>query len=251
MDPSYQVRLIGQIDLRNAMVIVGCPGEGLVGATAARHIISILDMKLIGTIRAAHHVPRSIVRGGRAGHPIQIYAVGGFNARHLRAERLIVINVEQLPVEGDWQPLANEIVRWADSLEVQVIVSPGGVTVEDEQLDDKVWGAATSDFGLKLLDDLGVERFEGTVGGLAAGLLHACEDLGPEGICLLAEAAPEYPDAHAAARIVKLLDRLTPAFAIPETPLVEEAKRHEREIRATLEMLEKRGAHTGQKRGRT
>lgn len=248
MEPAFHVRLDEQIDLGNSMVIVGCPGEGLVGATAAKHVISILRMPVVGSIRAAHHVPRSIVRDGLSGHSIQIHATAGFNVRQFRTERLIVVNVERMPEDADRQPLADEIVRWARSVGAQVVVSPGGVTVEDERLDDKVWGVATTKAGLAMLDQLGVDRFAGSVGGLAAGLLIACEEQELEGVCLLAEAAPEYPDAHASARIVKLLDRMTPAFVIPDAPLLEEAERHEREIRETLELLGKRGTHTGVRR---
>lgn len=248
MPPSFQVRLSEAADLSDSMLIVGCPGEGLVGATAAKHIIDILKMRCVGSIRAAHQVPRSIVRDGRTGHAIQIYLASGLNIRQFRTERLIVINVERLPEAEEWQPLADEIVRWGKSVGVRVLVSPGGVTVDDEALDDKVWGAATSRAALDMLDALSIEHLNGTVGGLGAGLLHACEAQDLDGIALLAEAAPEYPDAHAAARIVRLLDKMTPAFVIPETPLIEEAERHEREIRATLDMMAASTAHTGKKR---
>ncbi|HUR69639.1 MAG TPA: PAC2 family protein [Candidatus Thermoplasmatota archaeon] len=248
MEPTFHVDVDPDVELGHSMLIVAAPGEGLVGATAAKHIIKILDMPCVGSIRAAHQAPRSIVRGGRAGHPIRIYHASGFNVARFRTEHLLVVDVERQPDQNEQQPLSDAIVRWAKDAGVRAVVTPGGVTVEDEALDDKVWGVATSKEGLEIVDTLGIDRMEGSVGGLSAGILNACIEQGVEGFCLLAEAAPEYPDSHAAARIVRLLDRMTPAFVIPETPLLEEAERIEKEIRETLDLMTGPGAHSGRKR---
>lgn len=248
MDPTFSVHVDDGVDLRNTMVVVGCPGTGLVGATAAKHLVSALDMKCVGSIRAAHQPPMALVRDGRAYHPIRIYYAAGHTVIQSRAERIAVVDVERQPHPGEELPLAAAIVAWAREAGCHTVVVPGGVSVTDEALDDKVWGCASSPEGVEMLRRLNVELFEGVVGGLAAGILNAGESDEVETLCFLAEAAPGFPDAHAAARIVKLLDSMTLAFLLPDEPLVQQAERIEQELRASLELMDARRGHTGLRR---
>lgn len=248
MDPAFSVHVDDGVDMRNTMVVVGCPGTGLVGATAAKHLVSALDMKCVGSIRAAHLPPVALVREGRANHPIRIYYAAGHTVIQARPERLVVVDVERQPRPDEERPLAEAIVAWAKTAGCHTVVVPGGVSVTDEALDDKVWGCAATTEGVEMLRRVNVELFEGVVGGLAAGILNAGEAEGMETLCLLAEAAPGFPDAHAAARIVKLLDSMTLAFLLPDEPLVKQAERIEQELRASLELMEARRDHVGMKR---
>jgi predicted ATP-grasp superfamily ATP-dependent carboligase len=248
VDPAFSVHVDDGVDLRNTMVVVGCPGTGLVGATAAKHLISALDMKCVGSIRAAHQPPVALVRGGRASHPIRIYYVSGQTVIQSRAERIAVVDVERQPHPSEELPLAAAIVTWARDAGCHTVVVPGGVSVTDEALDDKVWGCASSPEGVEMLRRMQVELLDGVVGGLAAGILNAGEAEDIETLCFLAEAAPGYPDAHAAARIVKLLDSMTLAFLLPDQPLVAEAERIEKELRASLELMDATRGHSGLRR---
>lgn len=248
MEPVFQVHVDAGVDLQNAMVIVGAPGTGVVGATAANHLVEQLGMPCVGSILAAHTPPAAIVRGGRAFNPIRLYHAKGVSFLQAQADQLVVIVLERSPHPAEERALADAIARWARDARCRLLVAPGGIAVDDEALNDKVWGAAGSAAALEILDAIDVPRFEGVVGGLAAGLLTAGEMVGVPAICLLAEAAPGFPDAQAAARIVRLLDKLTLAFSFEDRTLEQEAERIEQELRASLELLGAKRAHTGARR---
>jgi len=250
MEPAFTVQTRDGVDVRNAMVIVGCSGgTGLVGATTVKHIIGQLKMDCIGSVRADHTPAVAIVRDGLATDPMRIYAVSGVNVVTVQADRLVIVDIERPPEPAEERPLGSAIVAWAKRAGARVVIVPGGIAVDDEALDDKVWGVASAPSGVALLDGMGVDRFGGVIGGLAAAVLNAAQSEGIDALCFLAEAAPGFPDAHAAARIVKLLDGMTLTFALGAEPLHEQAEKVEAEIRASMDLLKAERGHTAS-RGR-
>ncbi len=248
MSGSIVIHTAPDIELKDALLVVGAPGLGLVGAITTQYIVHHLKMRRIGSLHGSFLQPAAVVVEGRSAPPVRVFLSESAPTFGNGCERLVSVTFETVLEEDDMDAVADALVMWAREKECRLIVAPDGVTVEDDTPGERVWGAASSDGGIEFLRKENVDLFpSGVVGGLTGALLNAGERHGVDTITLLAETSPGYPDAHAAVRLVEVLDRGTPSTKIETAPLVEEAERIEaqvRSMRAEMEAKSKRGDGT-------
>ena len=232
MDSAFTVQTRPDVDLRNALVLVGAPGVGLVGAIAAEYVVTKLAMPLVGGLYSPHLQAHAPIRDGVAVPPFRIHALETRKRFPGAWERLVVVRTESTPPAAHAASIARSLAEWMRDNGCRRMVVADGVVVEHEAWDDLVWGAASDARGVEFLQKHGVGLVEqGTVGGFSGLLLNAGASAGVESICLLAEAAPGYPDAKAAARVVEVVDAMLPGIVIGTQPLVQEAEAAEAAVR--------------------
>ena len=246
MQPSdFSVQLREGTEARSALVILGAPGLGLVGAIATRYLVNQLKMQLVGGVYSTRLPPTVGVRGGGIVPQIGIYATEPRGRFGFDAERLVVIHTEaELPEE--WlQELAHALAAWAKGSKCKILAVVDGILVPDESSDDVVLAVATLPEGARALEQLGVSALAaGTVGGIAGALLQAGTRAGLNVVALLAETKPTHPDAGAAARIVQILDGMVPAIKIEIEPLLKEAELIEAKVREAQSKASARSVRT-------
>lgn len=235
----YVVRTKPGVDVKDALVIVGTPGLGLVGSIAAQYIVQHLQMPLVGGVYSMLLPTAASVQGGRPMPPIRIYAVERRTVLGFGAERLVVITSDQEIPADQAMLFADSLVEWAKRAKVRALVNADGIMVETEAEDDIVVGVAALDEGAQALEKQGVVPLAGGVaGGVTGALLQRGQRHDVNTLAMLAETAPGYPDAKAAARLVEILDRMVPGIKIDAAPLLKEAESIEQTVRHMKEQLE-------------
>lgn len=238
-DDLFTISARRGLDVKDALVIVGTPGLGLVGTIGAQYIVNHLSMPLSGGIHALDFPPVCTIDGGRPLPPFRIHVAEARRNLGFDCERVVVITSE-IEVQDEWaNRLADAIVKWAKKGKCRVVAGLDGIIVEDDAAQDIVVGVASVEDGVTLLEEQGVPALSGgIVGGMMGALLQAGQRHDVNVVTLLAETAPGFPDARAATRLVEILDRLVPGIKIEAEPLRKEADAIEHAVREMKERIE-------------
>jgi len=185
---------------RKFTLMNGLPDVGLVGVVAGSQIVSSLGMKEIGTIESELFPPLVVLHGGVPKSPIRIYG----------KESLAVIIGETAIPAGVVYPIAEAIVDWASSAGAGLILSIGGMAVQNRQdIESPKVFAALSDKKLsKLLNGSAEVLGEGYIVGTYALMLKRCAEIGLPAIALLTQSYYNYPDPEAAAAAVESVNKI-------------------------------------------
>lgn len=152
MDPArFSVELHQDAEPRGALVIVGAPGLGLVGAIASKYLVQLLDMPLVGGVYSSRLPPVVNVGDGRILPHVRVYAAEARGRFGFEADRLFVVHTE-LKIANEWvQDLAYALAEWARVEGVRTLAVLDGIYVSDEASDDVVLGVAALPEGAKAL----------------------------------------------------------------------------------------------------
>lgn len=181
-------------------LINGLPDVGLVGLVAASHIVSSLKMDEIGSVESDLFPPMIVLHDGLPKSPIRLFA----------NQSLVVIVAETAIPASLTRSLADAIVNWAASRNVELVISIGGMAVQNRQdLDVPKVFAALSDKSLeKRLDDAAEVLTEGYIVGAYGLMLRKCAEIKLPAITLLTQSFYNYPDPEAAAASVNSLNKI-------------------------------------------
>jgi uncharacterized protein len=185
---------------KNAVMINGLPDVGLVGLLAASHIITSLNLEEVGSLESERLPPMIVLHGGLPKSPVRIFANNSLS-----------VLISETAIPGSLlRPLANDLVEWAQSNEVQLMLSLGGMAVANRQDIDmpKVF-AAISEKGLESKLDGAAEILEeGYIVGAYGLLLRKCAETSIPAIALLTQAYYNYPDPEAAAASLTAVNKI-------------------------------------------
>jgi len=180
----------------DAIMLYGLPDVGLVGLIATSYIISELDFPEIADVDSDLLPPVIVLHDGLPHAPLRIY--GGKN--------LIAI-ISEVPVpEVALHPVMRALVEWGQSKKVKMMISMGGMPVENRQdiKEPKVFGAASSKDLLEFLQNKGLDILrEGYMVGPQALTMRFCAERNIPAIALLAQSFYNYPDPEAAAATIR------------------------------------------------
>ena len=191
--------------LRSPILICGFPGSGYVGKLAIDHIIEELESIHLADIYSTSFPPQVIIKNTGIVELMKniLYYVKDSRAKH-----------DFLFLTGDAQPvsskveylLGEEIIRIAKNFGVTQVITLGayitGMFVETP----RVFGVATDDDGLKLLNSYSISKIDnGSISGMNGILLGIGKINNLNGISLLGETSGYVIDANASKYILKKL----------------------------------------------
>ena len=108
------------------------------------------------------------------------------------------------------------------------------VEYEDSPETDLV-GIGATDNVVSMLGDLGVPMLSnGVIRGVNGVLLSEARRRSIDVLSIMVEADPRFPDARAAATLVKKLNSILPTIHLDDEPLLEEAKLLEEQLKSLL-----------------
>jgi uncharacterized protein len=239
MAGDIEIHLKSDMDLTGALVIIGAPTLGLVGTITARFLTQSLEMELLGGFHSDRFPPSVIVHDGVPLHPVRIHALKTKCGLDLECEKVVVLTSETFLEPGILWPLGKAIVDWCKKIESNLVIVPDAVRPPGKKESETIRGIASTPRASELLEKMDVQALsDGLIMGNSASLLLSAEHDGLDLMCLLSESVPDHPDARAAARIVKLLDRVMPDIHIESRPLLEEAEKIEGMVRRMRDDLE-------------
>jgi len=197
----------------NALMLHGLPDVGLVGLIATSHIISQLKMNEIAYVDSELLPPVVVLHEGLPHAPLRIFG---------NTDLIATFSEAAIPAKAV-QPIMRKLVEWGQTKKVKLMVSMGGMPVQDRQDIEsvKVYAAASNSSLLKTLGDKGIEILQsGFMVGPYALIMRYCAERNIPAIALLAQSFYNYPDPEAAAATIRELSKIT-GLQIDVTKLIE------------------------------
>ncbi|TLX69237.1 MAG: proteasome assembly chaperone family protein [Thaumarchaeota archaeon] len=191
--------------LRSPILICGFPGSGYVGKLAIDHLIKELTSRHLADIYSTSFPPQVMIKDTGIVELMKnvLYYVKDKGKKH-----------DFLFLTGDAQPvsskveylLGEEIIKIAKNFDVKQVVTLGayitGMFVETP----RIFGVATDDAGLKLLNSFNISKIDnGSISGMNGILLGIGKINNVKGISLLGETSGYVIDANASMHILKKL----------------------------------------------
>lgn len=210
-----------------AVLLEGMPDVGLVGVISTSYLIDMLKMEEVAEVRTDLILPIRVLHRGELKQPIRLYA----------NDRFVVLTSELAIPPNLVYPLARRVISWAKEKGISEIISINGFPFMDRLKveEPKVFGIVNMPKLKDLLQQNGIEMVEeGFIAGFYAILLDEAARAGIDGIALLAQCYPKYPDPGAAAAVIKVLARML-SFEVDVKPLLDKAD----EIRISVRDLMK------------
>jgi hypothetical protein len=186
-------------------LICGFPGSGYVGKLAIDHLIGELESIHLADIYSTSFPPQVVIKNTGTVELMKniLYYVKDTGSKH-----------DFLFLTGDAQPvsskveylLGEEIIKIAKNFDVRQIITLGayitGMFVETP----RIFGVATDDDGLKLLNSFNISKIDnGSISGMNGILLGIGKINSLNGISLLGETSGYVIDANASKFILKKL----------------------------------------------
>jgi|TARA_B110000438_G_scaffold160504_1_gene153765 predicted ATP-grasp superfamily ATP-dependent carboligase len=211
--------------------ICGFSTVGSVGVIATSHLISALELDVMGTVLHPQFPAIALIHDSVPKHPVRVYQGDGLG---------IFTSEIQFPNEKDIY-FGETVLEWFTKGGFDRLIVIDGVISKELGLKEEgeLWGVSSTKEGREQLDKAGIRRIQqGIVSGIAGYLIAEGERRGLEVSALLAECNPMYPDARAALIAVEgvseLIDR-----EIPIQELLNDARNIEERVREAFNRAQK------------
>lgn len=220
------------IELTEPTLIEGLPGVGLVGKIATEHLIEEFEMVHYASVRC-EGLPRLGVyqQGQRAVKPpVRIYA-------DEQADLLVLSS--DVPISASVATsFANCVTDWL--LEEAVLpIYVSGLPVEEKSTPPACYGVATGAAGAMLDEiDIATPSQDGGISGPTGALLHEAADRGVDGIGVIVESDPQFPDPEAATAMIESVLKPLVGASFDVAPLREQATQIREQRQQLAEQLQ-------------
>ena len=232
MTVEIEIRKFKDLDLRGGTIIEGFPTVGLVSTIACSYMISVLELDQICALESDDFPPVSMVYSTKPKFPARIYA---------REDIKLAVFITEFPLPTNLhRPVARTVLSWASEQGCERVIGLEGLPAENIEGIvggdvPPVWGVGSNDAARRELEKNGIEQLDvGMISGVSGVLLNEGRWRGIRVEALLAEARAEFPDAHAAAELVKAADLIIDEIEMDLEPLYEQA----RELEESYKKLE-------------
>jgi uncharacterized protein len=208
---------------KNATIVEGFPGFGLVGTITTEFLVDHLDVELIGKVIMEESPAVVAIHEDHIVEPLGIF----YNKKY----NLVIVHAVSASTGVEWK-LSDMIVKLAKDLGAKEIISLEGVGSSATKLDtDKVFYFTKNNKKSKL-KKMGLNPLkEGIIMGVTGALLLNTEKVPLS--CIFAETHSQLPDSKAAARVIKILGNYI-GLKIDTSPLMKQAEKFEGKLKGLL-----------------
>ncbi len=191
------INLLGKVNVKKPMVIIGLPGTGLVGSVCAAQLIDTLKLEFVGYLSSAHFAPLAAIHNYLPLPAARIHYSEKYN--------LVVIISEMSIPNVISQKLCDQLFSFVRSIDASLIISLGGISMKEEK--DAMYVVSTEK---KIAKNLISKKLvkpikEGATTGVSGLLLAKSVIENFPMILILAEAEPDYVDPSAAINALRIL----------------------------------------------
>lgn len=226
-----------KIKSKNAVLVIGLPGIGLIGRVVGRYLAEELKTKKCADLFSPHfpHQVFMTKKGGLRLINNRFYFLKGKKYDLL----LLTGDIQAMSTVGQYE-VANAIIEYAKKCGVKLIITVGGYSTGKISEQRRIFGAANSKKLLSRFKKFNIVFGEsrGSIVG-AAGLIPALAKLQKiDGICLMGETHGGYVDVSSAKNIVMMLSNFL-GFQLEVKKLEAKAKESEKVLKKIEEEIEK------------
>ncbi len=211
---------------QNPIIIEGFPGFGLVGTIVTEFLLEHLKCEQIGEFVYDQLPAMAAIHKGKLVNPMAVH----YSKKH----NIVILQTILNPKGQEWA-IGNAVLEMANSLKAKKIISIEGVgsprtlaaTKKEPQVyyygDEKL----RTKVGLKPIDESIIVGVTSTI------MLNA-----KNSVCLFAETKSALPDANAASRVIKALDKYLGLKVNPK-PLIKQAQDFEGKLKGLIQQSTK------------
>ncbi|MEK6940608.1 MAG: PAC2 family protein [Nanoarchaeota archaeon] len=209
---------------KNAVIIEGFPGFGLVGSIATEFLIQHLKAEKIGKVMSDEFMPITAVHDGNIIEPLSIYYSKKYN---------IVIVHALASMQGlEWKVaemliVLSKILQAKELISVEGIMSNSGTTNVFYYTDIESQKKKMNELKLLPLKE-----------GIVMGVTGAIITKAPKKTCFFVESSMQVADSMAAAKIIETLDNYL-GLKVDPKPLLTAAKQFEQKLKGIIEQSKK------------
>jgi uncharacterized protein len=227
---SVEIRIEGKVP-KNAIIMEGFQGVGLVGTLAAQYVADKTNAKLIGYINSTLLPPMALLINGEIRHPMRVYHFKNKNKDYMIFE-------SELPLpKALVHEMAAKIAEFAEENEAQEIICLEGLAVPKPPVESNVYGVTNTASKEKDLSKFVKLLGNGIIVGVSAALMMEAKIRKVTASCLMAEANADFPDGLAAANIVLKLNSMYD-LKINVEELQKESRKFEEKLWKVVEKAE-------------
>jgi len=200
VDPSETVCICKE-PVSASTLLVGFPGQGLVGSISAKYIIKALELDVIGHIRSPLIPPLAVFLDGVLAYPYRIYS-------SQESDIAVLIGESPAPVNAYYY-IANAVLDWGISEGAkEVICLDGFADKSSTPQEQQVYLVAEPDMQARA-EQFNLPRPQtGYIGGLSGAILNETILRAIDGYALLVNTPGKYPDPMGAAKLIEVLNKL-------------------------------------------
>ncbi len=214
-------------EIKDAVVLEGSPGLGLIGNIVGWLLVEDLNMREIGYIDSKYFPPLAVLYRGVAIHPFRIY----------EGEGIVLFLSDFILPSTVVYDMTNAMVEWMKRNNSRELITFNSVIVRKKS--QLVAGAANNEDTLKRLGDLKIPILPfGNINGISGTLLTRCATEDIPASCIFAEILNPYPDPRAAAEVVYVLNKML-NIDVDVEPLLKEAQEIESRLKKLAERVHK------------
>jgi len=205
---------------KNATIIEGFPGFGLVSTIATEFLVKHLNAKRIGQITSKDILPMAAIHNSEVLYPLGIYYDGKHN--------IVIVHALSGIKNQEWD-VANVLLDLSKQINAKEIISLEGVGSSEGKLrtfyytEDKIKRKKLEGIGLLPLK-------EGIIMGVTGALMLKKR---PNLSCIFVESKVGLADSKAAAKVIEVLDSYL-GLKIDPQPLLKMASEFESKLKNVL-----------------
>jgi uncharacterized protein len=198
-----------QLPAKDAAVLMGFPGSGLVGTIALQYMVEQLEFELIGTMTSKFFPPLAMMNKGVINDPVRIYLKNDVAA--------IVADIPIHPMIC--YEIANGLLDWLALFKPKEVLTIAGIITNEPE--KRVFGVATTPEALLRIQDFTQILPIGSISGIASSILTECKIRGIPGYGLLGETV-NAPDPRSSAATIVVLNKMY-NLGLDVQPLLDQA----------------------------
>ncbi len=209
---------------KDAIIIEGFPGFGLVGTITTEYLINELKARPIGSIHADDLPPMVAIHESGIVQPIGVY----YDEKH----NLVLLHV-MTNVKGMEWDVGELLLELAKQIEAKDIVAIEGVGTPAPNDKTNAYYYSNNEDGKKRFESAEIKPLkEGIILGVTATVMLQAEDQKMSSIFV--ETHSSLPDSKAAAKAIEVLDKYL-NLKIAYEPLLKQAEKFESKIKGLME----------------
>jgi len=229
------LRILKEPKLKNAILIEGLPGIGLVGKLAGDHILDELKAKKFADLYSLYLPPQVNIQEDNT---VKLVSMEFYYSKGKKNDFIILVGDFQGITPDSQYRIAEKTLDLAERFNVEKIFTLGGLGTGSITREPRVYGAVTHK---ELVDELNkagvVFRGTGAIFGASGLLLGLGVQRGMKAICLMGETHGQIIDAKSAEAVLNVLTKLL-EIKIDMTELEKKAKETEKQLSKMSKMID-------------
>lgn len=206
---------------KDAIVIEGFPGFGLVSTITTEFLIDHLKAKFIGKIKTNKVQPMIAIHKGEVIEPLGIF----YSAK----ENVIIVRAITPVKDIEWE-LTECLMDFYKTIKAKEMISIEGISSDGKAPEPEAFYYSNHKVRSNKFEGLKIRKLEeGIIMGVTASLLSKM----PETTFVFAEAYADLPDSRAAAKVIEVLDQYL-GLRVDYKPLLKKAQSFEGKIKDIL-----------------